>query len=339
MIDKINPLVTIGLTTYNRPDFLIEAVNSVLNQKYKNFKLIIGNDYPESKVTFADLGIDEDPRVKIINYKENSGGEINNLNYLLSQANSEWFTWLADDDVLHSSFLDSMIQTLKNSDDNLIGVYGTYVSGLSPSDEFFNKDITKNFMNLNSVDFISKYLSKDFNLVGCYGLMRTDKLNKIGGFPSLGPSEGSYCDTIIPILLSEYGYINVINAPLIYLRTHDKSYSSNIASLSHYTSAESDFLEKISTVCDNVSSKSFKNKCIYLMVHWFTANEFSVLYRGTQELKTYQKFYLVINLIIYQIKFNYPRIKIRYWLHHTLHIFKNIFSLFLQLIKSLNTYK
>ena len=135
MIDKINPLVTIGLTTYNRPDFLIEAVNSVLNQKYKNFKLIIGNDYPESKVTFADLGIDEDPRVKIINYKENSGGEINNLNYLLSQANSEWFTWLADDDVLHSSFLDSMIQTLKNSGDNLIGVYGTYVSGLNPSDE------------------------------------------------------------------------------------------------------------------------------------------------------------------------------------------------------------
>jgi len=338
MNEQTTPLITIGLTTYNRPNFLQESVRSVINQKYKNFKLIIGNDYPELKVTFETLGIDYDSRIDIINFKENIG-EINNLNYLLSQANSDWFTWLADDDVLHSGFLESMIQTLKNSGDNLIGVYGTYVSGLNPSDEFFSKDITKNFMNLNSVDFISKYLSKDFNLVGCYGLMRTNKLKKIGGFPSLGPSVGSYGDTIIPILLSEYGNINVIDAPLIYLRTHAQSYSASVASLDHYTSAESDCLEKISTVCDNVSSKSFKNKCVYLMVHWFTVNEFYVLFRGRQELATYQKLYLLINLIIYQIKFNYPRIKIKYWLSHTLNIFKALFVLFLRLIKPRNTYK
>ncbi|SVD91995.1 uncharacterized protein METZ01_LOCUS444849, partial [marine metagenome] len=31
MTKKITPLVTIGLTTYNRPNFLKESVQSVLN--------------------------------------------------------------------------------------------------------------------------------------------------------------------------------------------------------------------------------------------------------------------------------------------------------------------
>ena len=69
MNEQITPLITIGLTTYNRPKLLKETVQSVLNQKYKNFKLIIGNDYPESKVTFETLEIDYDSRIDIINFK------------------------------------------------------------------------------------------------------------------------------------------------------------------------------------------------------------------------------------------------------------------------------
>ena len=83
MSEHITPLITIGLTTYNRPDCLKESVLSVLNQKYKNFRLIIGNDFPESKVTFETLGIDKDSRIDIINFEENIG-EIDNLNYLLA---------------------------------------------------------------------------------------------------------------------------------------------------------------------------------------------------------------------------------------------------------------
>ena len=330
MNKQITPLITIGLTTYNRPNFLQESVQSVINQKYKNFKLIIGNDYPESKVTFETLGIDYDSRIDIINFKENIG-EVNNLNYLLNQAESDWFTWLADDDIFHESFLDSMIKSLENTTNNIIAVYSPYVSGKNPNDKFFNQNLSQNSMQLTAVDFISKYLLREFYIVGCYGLMNTKKLKKIGGFPSLGPSEGSYGDTIIPILLSEHGNINIIDNPLVYLRTHLESYSARIAPLNHYTSAEPDVLIKVSNVCQSLAPNSFKNKCIYLMVKWFAESEFAVIFRvqpGSKPLSFFHKFILLIKLLIYQLKVNYPRIKIRYWLSYTLHIIRLLFRFF-----------
>ena len=61
----LSPVVTIGITSYNRPDLLREAVLSIINQTYINFELLIGNDYIKTPVTFNMLGIDPDPRVKI----------------------------------------------------------------------------------------------------------------------------------------------------------------------------------------------------------------------------------------------------------------------------------
>ena len=59
--------ITIGMTTYNRPEFLRQAVQSVLQQSYKNFELIISNDFIERAVILEDLGIEDDSRIKIIN--------------------------------------------------------------------------------------------------------------------------------------------------------------------------------------------------------------------------------------------------------------------------------
>jgi len=78
-------------------------------------------------------------------------------------------------------------------------------------------------------------------------------------------------------------------------------------------------------------SNSYKNKCIYQMIRWFTENEFAVLFRvppGSDPLTILDKFIKLVKLLVYQIKVNYPRIKIRYWLSHTLHIIKLIFGFF-----------
>ena len=78
-LEDKTPTVTIGIVTYNRPDLLREAVLSILNQTYGNFELLIGNDYIKTPVTFDTLGINPNPRVKILNYSSNLG-EIDNMN-------------------------------------------------------------------------------------------------------------------------------------------------------------------------------------------------------------------------------------------------------------------
>ena len=337
MTKKTTPLVTIGLTTFNRPDLLKESIQSVLNQKYTNYKLIIGNDYPKEKVTFKSLGIEPDSRIEIINYKENIV-ELNNLNYLLSQASSEWFTWLSDDDLLHDCFLESLLETINHSNRNVCGIYSEYSTGITPDQYFFDKPNHINSTQLTSIQFISSYLARDIRLVGSGGLLNTQKLKMIGGYPNLNYSSGIYGDTLIPILLAEHGIINMVNSPLVFLRTHKESLSASLLNFDEYISAEPNFLIELSRVCLSIGNRAYRDKCVFNMVTWFTENEFIVLFRtpvNSKSLSFFQKFVSLMKLFIYQLKVNYPRIKIRYWLLHTFHIIKIIISYFFRILSKL----
>ena len=62
--------ISIGVTTYNRNNLLKRAIRSILNQSYRNFEILIGNDYVKKKINKKILGT-SDPRIKIFNYKKN----------------------------------------------------------------------------------------------------------------------------------------------------------------------------------------------------------------------------------------------------------------------------
>ena len=117
--------ISIGLTAFNRPKYLKRAVKSILDQKYKNFELLIGNDYIKKKISFKTLGIKKDKRIKIFNHKNNLG-ERHNKNFLLNNSKSEWFTWLADDDYFHKFFFSTMIKNIKNDKKNIVAIYSNY---------------------------------------------------------------------------------------------------------------------------------------------------------------------------------------------------------------------
>jgi len=306
------PMITIGLTTYNRPDLLKETINSILSQKYTNFKLLIGNDYPDVPLTFDSLNLFNDSRVEIINYGHNIG-EINNLNHLLNEASSEWFTWISDDDVLHSEFLSTLFKAIPNDDSTISAVYCNYSDGTELNDSFFNAMQCDKPIKYSSEKFISEYVSKNLNLIGCYGILRTKYL-KINGFPSLGNSFGPYSDTLIPILLSEYGDIIYVNNPLIFLRTHANSLSIRSENIEAYTTAEIEFLPQLIRVCSNKNIDV--DHCVYDMTKWFSGCEFGVISRKT----SLSHILIIYEYFSYQLKVNYRHINKRYWLPYTIYI-------------------
>ena len=63
-IEDLMPNEHIGITTYNRPEMLREAVISIINQTYDNFELLIGNDYIETTVTFDKLEINKSKNIE-----------------------------------------------------------------------------------------------------------------------------------------------------------------------------------------------------------------------------------------------------------------------------------
>ncbi|MCG3769442.1 MAG: GalNAc(5)-diNAcBac-PP-undecaprenol beta-1,3-glucosyltransferase [Nitrosomonadaceae bacterium] len=304
--------ITVGITAYNRPEFLREAVRSVLHQSFESFELIISNDYPEVAVTLDCLGIKDDSRVKIVNQDSNLG-EVKNMNYLLDVAQGEWFVWLADDDLLHPEFLMRASKAiLSNQDSSIVGFFSNYIAASCPDGVFPTTLGLNQCVRYDAARFLVEYTSRKIPLIGCYGVMRVDSLRKIGGMPSLGSSFGPYSDTLIPILLAEHGELCWVDEPLVFLRTHADSLSCKSAEFAAFTSAEADFLRNLKRICDSKAGNLRTDEVVANMVRWFSINEWVVLCRAS----SLSKYVAAMRFIEYQVITNLPRLSLGYWPHH-----------------------
>ncbi len=299
--------VTICLTTYNRPELLKESVNSVLNQTFSHFELIIANDFISEEISFDSLGIEEDSRVKIINNKYNLG-EIDNSNNVLNISQSEWFCFLSDDDLMHPSFLESLFLDIHASSD-LVAIYPNFEIGKSPKN-FLVKKMKDNVKPtyLSSQKFIKEYFCNDVVLIGVYGLIKTSILKKIGGLVALSQNQNLYSDIALPIMISEYGKIGWINKKLIFNRAHSTS-RSMADDLENLVQAQNNLFSIVSRVMKNLSmNPKDLSMCNYKMFTSFAATQMFIISRSRNKF-----FQSIKRFIVSQNQICFYRIKKKYW--------------------------
>jgi len=111
------PKVSIGLPVYNGEQYIREAIDSVMAQTYTDFELVISdNASTDETEAICQEYTNKDSRIKYIRQPVNIG-IVNNFNYLLNHAHSAYFTWLAHDDYLDSSFLEVIVRYLDKHND------------------------------------------------------------------------------------------------------------------------------------------------------------------------------------------------------------------------------
>ena len=114
--DAQQPLVTIAIPTYRRPDLLIEAVESALSQRFERpFEIIIVDNDPES--TGAAALVERLPELldrsfRYLINRENLG-MFGNFNRCIQLARGEWLTIVNDDDILYPDYLAKMFAALE----------------------------------------------------------------------------------------------------------------------------------------------------------------------------------------------------------------------------------
>jgi glycosyltransferase involved in cell wall biosynthesis len=112
------PLVTIGIPTYNRSRFLVQAVESALAQTYPNVEIIV-SDNASTDDTHNVLSAYKD-RIKVLSQRENIG-MARNWNACLDAASGQYFLLLSDDDSLEPTAIEKLINEF---DDSVVFVYG-----------------------------------------------------------------------------------------------------------------------------------------------------------------------------------------------------------------------
>lgn len=113
--DTRAPLASIAITTYRRPDLLVQAVRSALAQDFAHsFEIVIVDNDPAS--TEAEALVAAIPELRDANYRhfvaEQNLGVYGNFNRAILMSRSEWVTILNDDDLLDPDFLSLMFVEL-----------------------------------------------------------------------------------------------------------------------------------------------------------------------------------------------------------------------------------
>jgi glycosyltransferase involved in cell wall biosynthesis len=168
-------LVSIGVPTYRRPELLRLALESIANQTYRDIEVLVSdNATPGSEV---EAVIDEYrlriPNLKFVRQTKNIGS-IPNFMYLLQQARTPYFMWLADDDSLSPRYIEALIKQLEADRDAVCACgYTLRVGDIYAPTMYRTSHFAQRSVLLRLLHFL--WLTDDYFY---YGLHRTDVIRR-----------------------------------------------------------------------------------------------------------------------------------------------------------------
>jgi len=113
MSESSQPLVTVVVPTYNRPDFLKKTARTILDQTYRNLELIIVSNgvNPANEQAARELN---DPRVIYVD-QENTGGPAAPRNHGLRLAKGKYVAFCDDDDLWLPQKIEKQVAAMENN--------------------------------------------------------------------------------------------------------------------------------------------------------------------------------------------------------------------------------
>ena len=117
MKTKIQPRVNIGIPVYNGEKFIQKCLNSLLNQTFTDFEIILSdNASTDSTANICQEYADKDKRILFIK-QPSTKKALWNYNFVLQQAKSEYFMWASADDIWHPEFIEKNLMFLEKHPD------------------------------------------------------------------------------------------------------------------------------------------------------------------------------------------------------------------------------
>ena len=111
------PLVSVGIPSYNRPEGLRRTLECMTQQTYRHLEIIVSDNCSSSDATekVVQEFIENDSRVRYHRQRKNIGA-VNNFGYLLEQSEGAYFMWAADDDAWESTYVYDMLELLEKDE-------------------------------------------------------------------------------------------------------------------------------------------------------------------------------------------------------------------------------
>ncbi len=109
---SIEPLVSVIIPAYNCERFIIQSLDSIINQTYQNLEIIVCDDASKDK-TRKIIDSYSDPRIKRFHNEYNMGYLIT-WNKLMAFATGEYITFQDADDVSDTKRIEILLKAFYN---------------------------------------------------------------------------------------------------------------------------------------------------------------------------------------------------------------------------------
>jgi glycosyltransferase involved in cell wall biosynthesis len=168
--------ITVGMPVYNGGADVERAIMSVINQTFTNFQLLISDNASTDNSTEICKKFEHlDQRIQVHRHHVNIGG-IQNFYFVLEQAKTKYFVWLAHDDWWAPDFLEQNHNVLKRHSDAVCSV--SKVKMMNPEGEFLRLDSGANALVKESNKNLIEFLRAPACNSRFYGLFQTSVLQK-----------------------------------------------------------------------------------------------------------------------------------------------------------------
>lgn len=213
-----NPKVSIIIPVYNWSNYLAEAIESALNQTYKNIEVLVINDGSNDNWATEKVALSFGDKIKYI--KKENWGVSTALNLGIKKMTWEYFSWLSHDDLYYPTKIKEQINKLNSLEDkNTI---------LSCDFEFINEKwkITWN-SNIKKTDYnniLYNIFIRKYSIYGCALLIPKNILDKIWFFDTKMKCTQDY-DYWLRILAKWYNF-KYIDKILTKYRQHSEQWTN-----------------------------------------------------------------------------------------------------------------
>ena len=253
-IDMSNNQVSVIIPVYNGGKTIKETIQSVLNQTFTNFELIIINAN-STDATLSIISQIEDERIKVYSYSKANVAV--NRNRGIKHATGNYITFLDADDLWTDDKLAAQYTALQSNPQ--AGVAYSWTNCIDENGKFLRKTSQVNWNG----DVYSKFLLDDFIGNGSNVMIRRELLIEVGGFDEKLTNAQ---DTDMWLKLSALSnFICIPKAQILY-RILTDSMSSNVLGLekSNLEIIQRAFAHKKAKYYQHLKSKAIGNLYKYL---------------------------------------------------------------------------
>ena len=209
-------MVSVIMPAYNAEKYIEEAIQSVIDQTYPNWEMLIVDDgsvdsTAEIILRYASV----DSRVKLHRFEKNRGA-CAALNEALGRVQGKFVCWLSADDRYHSSMLQSSVEfLLNNPDKEAVFSRHEFINEYSEVIEIWNPN--PEYLRIGQPDCFEPYRTLLFvgNAFNACSVMATkNAFAKAGLFDRTHPYAGDYEYMLRLVAYSDIGFINEINVQI-----------------------------------------------------------------------------------------------------------------------------